>query len=203
MSEPVAVCFLTSAIQEMRTLRERAEQALAQTDDEAFFTPLDAESNSIAILVKHLAGNMRSRWRDFLDSDGEKPDRDRDREFEIAPEDTRDVLRERWEAGWRLLFEALAGLDAGDLTRTVLVRGEPMPVERAILRQLDHYAYHVGQIVLLRHRGAVAPLTIAWRLCGLQRAHARVAGAGAARWRARVRLRGRKGTGTGALPWRS
>ena len=99
MSEPDAVCFLTSAIQELRTLKERAEQALAQTDDEAFFTPLDAESNSVAILVKHLAGNMRSRWRDFLDSDGEKPDRDRDREFEIAPEDTRDVLRERWESG--------------------------------------------------------------------------------------------------------
>jgi len=165
MSEPDAVCFLTSAIQELRTLKERAEQALAQTDDEAFFTPLDAESNSVAILVKHLAGNMRSRWRDFLDSDGEKPDRDRDREFEIAPEDTRDVLRERWESGWRLLFETLASLDAGDLVRTVRVRGESMLVERAILRQLDHYAYHVGQIVLLaKHsRGS------AWRTLTIPR----------------------------------
>jgi len=165
MSEPDRVCFLTSAIQELRTLKERAEQALAQTDDAAFFTPLDAESNSIAVLVKHLAGNMHSRWRDFLDSDGEKPDRDRDREFEIGPEDRRDVLRERWEAGWRLLFETLASLNGDDLARTVHVRGEPLPAERAILRQLDHYAYHVGQIVLLaKHsRGA------AWRTLTIPR----------------------------------
>jgi uncharacterized damage-inducible protein DinB len=182
MSEPGAVCFLTSAVQELRTLKERAEQALAQMDDEAFFTPLDSESNSVAVLVKHLAGNMRSRWSDFLDSDGEKPDRNRDLEFEIAPEDTRGVLRERWEAGWKLLFETLASLDADDLTRTVRVRGEPLPVERALLRQLDHYAYHVGQMVMIaKHaRGA------AWRTLTIPRGGSEAFNARMREWQAKA-----------------
>ena len=124
---------------------------MAQCPDAGLFTILDAESNSIAIIVKHMAGNMRSRWMDFLTSDGEKPDRNRDTEFE-APPTARAELMEMWERGWRLLFGALEPLGDADLTRTITIRTEPHSVMQAINRQVAHYSYHAGQIVYLaRH----------------------------------------------------
>ena len=133
----------------LRKQRRLAEAALAQIDDEAFFRALDTESNSLALIVKHVAGNQRSRWRDFLTTDGEKPDRERDAEFEHHEADTRTSLMARWDEGWELLFGALAALAPEDLVRTVTVRGEPHSVIQAIDRQLAHYAQHVGQIVFL------------------------------------------------------
>jgi len=121
---------------------------MAQCPDEGLFVMLDAESNSIAIIVKHMAGNMRSRWKDFLTTDGEKPDRNRDTEFE-APPKTRAELMAMWEGGWKYLFDALEPLSESDLTRTVTIRSEPHSVMQAINRQVAHYAHHVGQIVLL------------------------------------------------------
>lgn len=141
--------YLIEAIRQVRKLKDLAERAIAQVRDEDLFATLDEESNSIAIIMKHMAGNMRSRWTDFLISDGEKPDRNRDTEFVIEEGDTRDRILEGWNAGWRSLFEALAPLTDADLGRTVLIRGEPHSVMEAINRQLTHYAYHVGQIVFL------------------------------------------------------
>jgi hypothetical protein len=144
--------FLADAVREFRKAKGLADRALAQVEDADLFRTLDPESNSIAVVLKHLSGNMRSRWRDFLTSDGEKPDRDRDAEFEIDAADTRPALLERWEEGWTRLFEALAALSPRDLQREVAIRREPHTVMQAIQRQLTHYAYHVGQIVLLaRH----------------------------------------------------
>jgi len=139
-----------------RKQKKLADAALAQVDEAAFFRVPDAESNSLALVVKHVAGNQRSRWRDFLSSDGEKPDRNRDSEFEVAESDSRAALMARWEEGWRLLFEALAGLAPGDLLREVTVRGEAHTVLQAIHRQLAHYAQHVGQIVFLAKHWAGA-----------------------------------------------
>ncbi len=137
------------ALREFRRLKRQAEKALAQGSDEDFFRALDAESNSLAVIVKHLAGNLRSRWMDFLTSDGEKPDRHRDSEFVIEPGDTRAALMERWERGWKYLFHALEPLGEGDLMRTVAIRGEPHTVVQAVNRQLTHYGAHVGQMVFL------------------------------------------------------
>jgi hypothetical protein len=143
---------LADALLQLRKTRDLAERALAQVSEEDLFRTIDEETNSIAIVMKHLAGNMRSRWTDFLTTDGEKPDRQRDREFEREPGDTPETIRRRWEEGWRLLFAALEPLREADLARTVAIRGEPHTVLEAIHRQLTHYAYHVGQIVLLaRH----------------------------------------------------
>ena len=131
--------------------KKLGERALAQCPDEALFATLDAESNSIAIIVKHMAGNMRSRWTSFLATDGEKPDRNRDTEFEDAPK-TRPELMEMWERGWREVFAALEPLAEEDLARKVTIRTEPHSVMQAINRQIAHYSYHVGQIVYLaRH----------------------------------------------------
>jgi hypothetical protein len=128
------------------------EQALNQVSDQDFFRILGPESNSIAIIVKHIAGNMRSRWRDFLVSDGEKPDRFRDTEFEIESDDSREALMIRWENGWKMLFDAIESLGSDDLKKTITIRGEPHTVIEAINRQLCHYAYHAGQIAYLaRH----------------------------------------------------
>lgn len=149
MSEPSGSDFLPSALHEARSLKERADQAISQLDDTALFAILDPESNSVAILVKHLAGNLRSRWAAFLTTDGEKPDRQRDREFELEATDTRDTLLARWESGWRTLFDTLAALGPDDLGRTVTIRGEPHTVVRAIHRAMAHTAYHIGQLVLL------------------------------------------------------
>lgn len=153
MEEPVPeAAFLDDAALQLRKYKALADRALAQVEDRDLFRTLDAESNSIAVVMKHVSGNMRSRWRDFLTSDGEKPDRDRDTEFEIDAEDSKAAVFERWETGWNLLFGALALLSPGDVLRTVAIRGEPHTVMQAIDRQLTHYAYHVGQIVLLaRH----------------------------------------------------
>lgn len=121
---------------------------MAQCPDDGLFATLDAESNSIAIIVKHMAGNMRSRWMDFLTTDGEKPDRNRDTEFEDAPK-TRAALMELWERGWKYVFDALEPLTDADLGRTVTIRTEPHSVMQAINRQVAHYSHHVGQIVFL------------------------------------------------------
>jgi hypothetical protein len=133
----------------LRKQKQVADRAMAQVDDESFHRAPDPESNSIALIVKHVAGNQRSRWRDFLLSDGEKPDRRRDAEFEAEAGDSRESLMARWEEGWKLLFDALAALGPDDLLRTVTIRGEPHTVFQAIARQLVHYAQHAGQIVLL------------------------------------------------------
>jgi uncharacterized damage-inducible protein DinB len=140
--------YLTDAIRVFHYYKRLGERAIAQAPDDALTTIFDAESNSIAIIVKHMYGNMRSRWTDFLTSDGEKPDRNRDTEFE-APAATRDQLTAQWEAGWRYLFDALAALSDADLARKVLIRNEPHSVMQAINRQIAHYSYHVGQIVFL------------------------------------------------------
>jgi Protein of unknown function (DUF1572) len=141
--------YLEEAIRQFRGLKKVADRALAQTEPENFFRALDAESNSIALLVKHLAGNMRSRWTDFLTADGEKPDRHRDFEFAIEPGDTRESLERRWDEGWKVLFSAIEPLTSEDFRKTVLVRGKPHSVVRAINLQVAHYAYHVGQLVFL------------------------------------------------------
>ena len=141
--------YLGEAVRQFRGLKKLADKALAQTAATDFFTALDEESNSIALIVKHLAGNMRSRWSDFLTSDGEKEDRRRDSEFVLEPGDTRESLEQRWNEGWALTFSAIEPLAADDLQRTVTIRGEAHSVLRAINRQIAHYAYHVGQLVFL------------------------------------------------------
>lgn len=144
-----APLFLAEIERRFRAYRALAEGALEQVDDAAFFAALDDEANAVAVLVKHLAGNFRSRWTDFLTADGDKPDRHRDTEFVLTDEDTRDALMARWDEGWRRLFDTLAALPPEDLTRTVTIRGEPHTVTDALLRALAHTAYHVGQLVLL------------------------------------------------------
>ncbi|MGH9535212.1 MAG: DUF1572 family protein [Terriglobales bacterium] len=147
---------LSDAIELLRYYQTLGERAMAQCPDDGLFTSLDAESNSIATIVKHLAGSMRSRWTDFLDSDGEKPDRDRDSEFE-APPATRAAVMAVWAAGWKAPFDVLAGLRDADLNRSVTIRGEPHSVTQAINRQLAHCSYHIGQIVFVaRHFAASA-----------------------------------------------
>lgn len=148
----MAVQFTTSYLEDslalFRYYKKLAERAMEQVADEHLFTTLDAESTSIAIIVKHMTGNMRSRWTEFLTTDGEKPDRNRDSEF-VDPVPTRQALIEDWEGGWAYLFGALESLTEEDLTRTVTIRGEAHSVIQAINRQLAHYPHHVGQIVLL------------------------------------------------------
>jgi len=146
--KPFIENYLLDAIESFRNYKKLAERAMEQVSDEEFFAQIDAESNSVALVVKHIAGNQRSRWRDFLTSDGEKPDRNRDTEFEIMNED-RASLMDFWESGWATLFGALEGLTPDDFSRTVTIRGEPHTIVEAINRQLTHYAYHVGQITFL------------------------------------------------------
>lgn len=144
--------YLQDALVQLKKYKELAERGFGQVSDEQFFQAIDPHSNSIAIIVKHLAGNMHSRWTDFLTTDGEKPDRNRDREFELEPLDTRERLLKRWESGWETTLESISALEWKDLEKTVPIRGEPHTVVEAINRQLTHYAYHTGQIVLLaRH----------------------------------------------------
>jgi hypothetical protein len=138
--------------EEFQSLRSLAERALAQVDDAAFIRTLDGDANSAAVLVKHLGGNLRSRWTDVFTTDGEKPDRDRDGEFELGPDDTRDALMAKWETGWTAVLTTIAALSPADLERTVTVRGEPLTLSRALTRSLAHTAGHVHQLVLLcRH----------------------------------------------------
>jgi uncharacterized damage-inducible protein DinB len=147
---------LGEALHEFRKYRKMGERAMAQLDDEQLFRTIDPEANSIAIIVKHMHGNMRSRWTKFLTSDGEKPDRARDEEFEMDASATRADVERWWQEGWELVFGAVEALRPTDLGRTVTIRGEPHTVLQALQRQVTHYAYHVGQIVLLaKHfRGA-------------------------------------------------
>ena len=140
--------YLEDSLALCRFYKELAERAMDQVTDEQLFATLDEEANSIAIVVKHMAGNMRSRWTDFLTSDGEKPDRNRDSEF-VDPPATRKALLVAWEDGWATLFRALEPLTDADLGRTITIRGEAHSVMQAINRQVAHYAHHVGQIVLL------------------------------------------------------
>ena len=141
--------YLDDMLLQLKKLKEQAEKAVGQIDDEQFFAVLDPEANSIAIIMKHVAGNMRSRWTDFLTSDGEKPDRNRDGEFVVLEKETRAHVMTAWEDGWKRTVDAISGLAPDDLSRNVHVRGEAHSVLEAINRQLAHYAAHVGQIVLL------------------------------------------------------
>jgi hypothetical protein len=141
--------YLEDCVFQLRRLKGDADRAMAQVDDGQFFALLDAGANSIALIVKHLAGNMRSRWTDFLTTDGEKPDRDRDGEFERDAADTREAILARWEDGWKLAFTTLQSLQPSDLEKSVTIRGEPHMVVQAVNRQVSHYSAHVGQIVLL------------------------------------------------------
>lgn len=149
MANDLAQHYLENIISEFRIMQKQGERAIAQLDAEQLFVTLDPESNSVAVLVKHLAGNMRSRWTDFLTSDGEKPDRQRDTEFLLDANTTRADVLQWWEQGWRCLFDALEALQPDDLWRTVVIRLEEHTVVQAINRQLTHYATHVGQIVFL------------------------------------------------------
>ena len=148
----MALKFTTSYLQDsldlFRYYKKLAERAMEQVTDEQLFAELDEGSNSIAIIVKHMAGNMRSRWVDFLTADGEKPDRHRDSEF-VDPPATREALLQLWEDGWSHVFRALEPLSEADLARTVTIRGEAHSVMQAINRQVAHYPQHIGQIVML------------------------------------------------------
>jgi Protein of unknown function (DUF1572) len=149
MAFEVSTHYLEEARRQMRGHKRMGEGAMAQLKDEDFFATLDPESNSVAILVKHLAGNMRSRFTDFLISDGEKPDRLRDQEFELTPTTTRADVMKWWDEGWARVFAAIDPLKPEDVMRIVPIRGEPHTVLQAVNRQIAHYAQHIGQIVFL------------------------------------------------------
>jgi hypothetical protein len=136
------------AIDELRKIKKLADKSIAQVDDAQLWAKLDPEANSIAVLMRHMAGNMRSRWTDFRTSDGEKPDRNRDREFEEPPM-SRDELIAEWDDGWRRVFDALASVRDANLQETVYIRSEPHSIYKAISRQVAHYAGHTYQILLL------------------------------------------------------
>ncbi len=149
MTVRLEVEYLEESLRIFRRQKRLGEEAMAQLRDEEIFRALDQESNSVAIIVKHMSGNMRSRWADFLTADGEKPDRNRDQEFIIEPGTTRERVTSWWEDGWHSVFQAVESLGPEDLGRSVFIRGLEHSVIQAIHRQLDHYAYHVGQIVFL------------------------------------------------------
>ncbi len=149
MNDTISSHYLDEIRRQFRGHKRLAEGAIAQLRDEELFVALDAESNSIAVIIKHLAGNMRSRFTDFLTTDGEKPDRHRDQEFEMYAGATRAEVMRWWEEGWARVFSAIETLKPEDLMRTVTIRGEPHSVLQALNRQVAHYAYHVGQIVFL------------------------------------------------------
>jgi hypothetical protein len=166
MSTSSAAAVVVEEIrQEFRKLKDQAERAMAQVDDRGFFATLDADGNSIAVIVKHLGNNLRSRWTDFYDSDGEKPDRNRDGEFELGADETRDRLMALWQIGWQRVLETVDAMSAADLDRTVVIRWEPQSVPKATLRALTHAAGHVGQIVILA-RIAQGP---AWKTLSIPR----------------------------------
>ena len=148
MAHQLTTSYVKDSLDLFRYYKKLAERAIEQCPDEGLFTILDSESNSIAIIVKHMAGNMRSRWTNFLTSDGEKPDRNRDSEFAEPPK-TRSELLAIWGQGWKYLFDALEPLTDADLARTVTIRTEPHSVMQAINRQMGHYTYHLGQIAFL------------------------------------------------------
>lgn len=149
--------YLTDALARFRELRSQCDRALAQVPEARWTWRLDPESNSLATLILHLSGNMISRWTDFLTTDGEKPDRDRDTEFEDPEALDPEALRARWERGWSCLLGALESLTEADLDRRVTIRRQPHAVFEAINRQLTHYAYHTGQLVFLAKHLAEGP----------------------------------------------
>jgi hypothetical protein len=148
--------YVQLVVREFKRLQSLAEGAMSQLSDEQFFAVPSLGDNSVAIIVKHVGGNLVSRWTDFLTSDGEKPGRDRDMEFRITADDSRAQLLLLWTRGWTTLFVALEPLEDSEMARVVTIRGEPLTILQAVNRQLTHYAYHVGQIVYLakHHRGA-------------------------------------------------
>jgi uncharacterized protein DUF1572 len=148
MAHRLTTSYMQDSIDLFRHYKKLAERAIEQCPEESLFSALDDESNSIAIIVKHMTGNMHSRWTDFLTTDGEKPDRDRDSEFEGPPKNRTELIA-MWERGWKILFDALDPLTEADLARTITIRTEPHSVMQVINRQIAHYAYHVGQIVFL------------------------------------------------------
>lgn len=148
MAHKFSTSYIEDSIALFQHYKKLGEGAMAQVSDEQLFIALDEEMNSIAIIVKHMAGNMRSRWTNFLTSDGEKPDRDRDSEF-VAPPATRSEVMKMWNDGWTYVFDALKALNEADLVGTVTIRGEPHSVMQAINRQIAHYPYHIGQMVFL------------------------------------------------------
>lgn len=141
--------YLEESLRNFRSYKKMAEKALAQVSEEEYFATLDEEGNSIAVIMKHITGNMFSRWTDFLTTDGEKPDRERDMEFVITPETLKNDLMTRWEQGWQCLFDALEPLKPEDFDKKVQIRGEEHSIIEAINRQLMHYSCHIGQIVFL------------------------------------------------------
>lgn len=149
MDNSLAKHYLEEAVRSFRSYKKLAEKAFAQLNDEEFFVRLDEESNSIAVIIKHLTGNMVSRWTDFLTTDGEKPTRHRDMEFVITPETTRADLMQQWERGWQCVFDAIEPLQPEDLSRAIFIRGEEHTVLQAINRQQTHYASHIGQMIFL------------------------------------------------------
>jgi len=148
MSEKILQNFLDETIESFRSYKKLAEKSFAQVSDEEFFKVIDAEANSMAAITKHIGGNLRSRWTNFLMSDGEKPDRNRDSEF-VADDDTRESLMQFWENGWNRLFETLQSLTVEDLGKIVQIRGEDFTVVKAINRAAMHTASHIGQITFL------------------------------------------------------
>src|SRR5260370_22355060 len=148
MAHQFTTSYIRASIDLFRYYKNLAERAMAQCPDAALFTTLDVESNSIAVIVKHMSGNMRSRWSDFLTSDGEKPDRNRDTEFEEPPK-TRAELLQLWERGWKYVFAALQPLTDADVGRTVTIRSEPHSVMHALNRHVAHYSHHIRQSLFL------------------------------------------------------
>lgn len=155
MTDDIGSAFLTDIWREFANQRQLAEKAVAQLSDEDIFRTLDGDANSIGVIMKHVGGNLRSRWSDFLTTDGEKPDRNRDGEFE-ADTDTRESVEKVWQAGWQTLEATVTALRPEDLLATITIRGEAMPALRAFNRSIAHTSQHVGQIILLaKHfRGA-------------------------------------------------
>lgn len=144
--------YLGDIVEQFEKLKGLADKAHGRVSDEEFFRVIDPASNSLAVILQHVGGNLRSRWLNFLTSDGEKADRNRDAEFEVTPQTTRAQVLDIWENGWRVLLSELRALKAADLTRDVFIRGERHSVVQAANRSLQHTAYHVGQIVFLaRH----------------------------------------------------
>ena len=148
-SEAIVENYHQDAVAAMREAKKLAEKAIAQLKDEEFSVTLDEEANSVAVVMKHIAGNAISRWTNFLTSDGEKPDRNRDMEFVIDAKTTKDDVLAYWERGWKCVLDAIEPLTPEDFEKTVLIRGEKHTIVQAINRQLMHYAYHIGQIVFL------------------------------------------------------
>jgi len=171
MPHQFTTSYVKDSIDLFRYYKKLGERSMAQCSDKSLVAVIDAESNSIAIIVKHMAGNMRSRWMDFLTTDGEKPDRNRDTEFEDAPK-TRAALMELWERGWKYVFDALEPLTEADLGRTITIRTEPHSVMQAINRQIAHYAHHVGQIVFLA-KHLTAKMTGKWDSLSVPRGQSR------------------------------